>query len=188
MFLNSPASLLIKVQLTALGLTACFYTFSKGSDIFSRRMMKLLSDSRDRSSVQNFYRRLLFKATLSTSRQNGRQVCRKIEEEDARKTTLQLCGNLPQRRKIIFMKQTSCLEINEILRKRENYLNKIIKIFIHEENRTPSVTPVPVTRPVTERFDGQDTGILFKKNKINKKKEIYTLCTAQAFSFYTISS
>ncbi|GBM88851.1 hypothetical protein AVEN_178443-1 [Araneus ventricosus] len=52
------------------------------------------------------------------------------------------------------------------------------------QNRTPSLTPVPVTRPVTERFDGQDTGILFKKkkNKINKKKEIYTLCTAQAFS------
>ncbi|GBN88104.1 hypothetical protein AVEN_191985-1 [Araneus ventricosus] len=52
------------------------------------------------------------------------------------------------------------------------------------QNRTPSLTHVPVTRPVTERFDGQDTRILFKKkkNKINKKKEIYTLCTAQAFS------
>ncbi|GBM48275.1 hypothetical protein AVEN_98025-1 [Araneus ventricosus] len=35
------------------------------------------------------------------------------------------------------------------------------------QNRTPSLTPVPVTRPVTEPFDGQDTGILFKKkNKI----------------------
>ncbi|GBM09996.1 hypothetical protein AVEN_23987-1 [Araneus ventricosus] len=56
--------------------------------------------------------------------------------------------------------------------------------LFYPQNRTPSLTPVPVTRPVTERFDGQDTGILFKKkkNKINKKKEIYTLCTAQAFS------
>ncbi|GBO27222.1 hypothetical protein AVEN_131401-1 [Araneus ventricosus] len=52
------------------------------------------------------------------------------------------------------------------------------------QNRTPSLTPVPVTRSVTERFDEQDTGILFKekKNTVNKKTEIYTLCTAQAFS------
>ncbi|GBN27075.1 hypothetical protein AVEN_158762-1 [Araneus ventricosus] len=45
-----------------------------------------------------------------------------------------------------------------------------------------NVVLVPVTRPVTDRFDGQDAGILFKKFKINKKKEMYTLCTAQAFS------
>ncbi|GBO11388.1 hypothetical protein AVEN_119189-1 [Araneus ventricosus] len=36
------------------------------------------------------------------------------------------------------------------------------------QNRTPSLTPVPVTRPVTERFHGQDTEILFKKKRKTK--------------------
>ncbi|GBN88155.1 hypothetical protein AVEN_164508-1 [Araneus ventricosus] len=60
------------------------------------------------------------------------------------------------------------------------------------QNRTPSLTPVPVTRPITKRFDGQDTGILLKKkkkNKINKKKVIFTLCLQHRhFHFYTVSS
>ncbi|GBM68973.1 hypothetical protein AVEN_24373-1 [Araneus ventricosus] len=49
--------------------------------------------------------------------------------------------------------------------------------LIRLQNRTPSLTPVPVTRPVTEWFDGQDTGILFKKKKNNGNtgRKIYNI-------------
>ncbi|GBM87637.1 hypothetical protein AVEN_235173-1 [Araneus ventricosus] len=47
--------------------------------------------------------------------------------------------------------------------------------------------PVPVTRPVTERFDGQYTGILFKKKaKQNKQKE-GNFCTMYSTGIFTFT-
>ncbi|GBM11716.1 hypothetical protein AVEN_75664-1, partial [Araneus ventricosus] len=43
---------------------------------------------------------------------------------------------------------------------------KIFSPYHCLQNRTPSLTPVPVTIPVTERFDGQDTELYLVKKKI----------------------
>ncbi|GBM99068.1 hypothetical protein AVEN_13107-1 [Araneus ventricosus] len=104
MFLSSPACLLIKLQLTTLGLRACFYTFSAGSDVNSRRFMKLLAPSRDRTTVQDFSRKFLFRQSCELYRQSQEwsprsphftpscQVCRK--DYHVRETTLQFRYNM----------------------------------------------------------------------------------------------
>ncbi|GBM94844.1 hypothetical protein AVEN_201448-1 [Araneus ventricosus] len=75
----------------------CLYFFNRkwphymGSDVISRRFMKLLDPSRDRTTVQDFSRKFLLSPkspTLSQSHQNGRQ------DYHVGEITLQLRNNI----------------------------------------------------------------------------------------------